>query len=620
MNQTPQSNAGPSNGELIRRLLTLGWRFRYGCAKVILLQFCILSIGLSGLGLTGLGIDVVRHAVHPDAPSPHYPFGWSPPARWSVYQVVAIIAGVIILIAVTRASLTYRYVIRVNRLVQGQIVVYLRSTVYEKLQRLSFRFFDANESGSIINRVAGDTQQVRMFIDGVLLQLMNLLISLTIYICFMVNIHPMLTLVCLAPVPLLWTLSVTFSRVIRPAYDRNRKLMDHLILTLSENLQGVHVVKGFARTGEEIRKFARDNDEVTSQQQAIFRRVSIYSPTVMMLTQVNLILLLVYGGYLLIHNQINLGTGLIVFAGLLSQFSSQVNNVAAIANSIQQSLSAARRVFDILDAPTEIQTSPTATSLPQARGRVTFENVSLEYLPGDPALRDISFDVEPGQCVAILGATGAGKTSLLSLIPRFYDPTRGRVLLDGLDIRQIDLDDLRRNIGVVFQESFLFSNSVAANIAFGHPEASRDQVIHAAKVAAAHDFIVAMKDGYDTILGEGGSDLSGGQRQRLAIARSILLDPRILLLDDPTASIDPQTEDEILLAMDQAMVGRTTFVIANRISTLRRADRIIVLDDGKIVETGTHAELMQHAGPYFRTARLQVVDEETAALIAGSET
>lgn len=615
MNQSFKDNAGPSNGELIRRLIALGWRYRIGCAQVLLLQLVILTIGLSGLGLMGLGIDVIRHHVQHDSSAPRYPFGLSPPAHWSTYRIIGTIAGVIVLIAGSRATLAYFYTLLVNRLVQGQIVVYLRSTVYEKLQRLSFRFFDANESGSIINRVAGDTQQVRAFIDGVMLQIINLMISLTIYLFFMVNIHPMLTLVCLAPTPLLWIVSVTFSRMIRPAYDKNRKLMDSLVLTLSENIQGVHVVKGFARIKQEEEKFAVANDEVTGQQQAIFRRISVYTPTVMFMTQINLMLLLLYGGYLLIHNEIRLGTGLIVFAGLLSQFSSQVNNVATIANSIQVSLSAARRVFDILDAPTEIQNVPNAKPLSRAAGRVTFQNVSLEYDEGEAALSDIQLDVQPGQCVALLGATGAGKTSLLSLIPRFYDPTHGRVLVDGTDIREIDLDDLRRSVGMVFQESFLFSNSVAANIAFGHPEASREQVINAAKIASAHEFILAMRDGYDTILGEGGSDLSGGQRQRLAIARSLLLDPRILLLDDPTASIDPQTEDEILLAMDRAMEGRTTFVIANRISSLRRADRIIVLDKGRIVETGTHDDLMKNAGRYFRTARLQVVDDESAQLM-----
>jgi ATP-binding cassette subfamily B protein len=283
-----------------------------------------------------------------------------------------------------------------------------------------------------------------------------------------------------------------------------------------------------------------------------------------------------------------------------------VANLSAVANSIQQSFSGARRVFEILDAPVEIENSSKALPLPKARGAVEFQDVSFGYVPDRQVLSNVSFAVEPGECVAILGTTGAGKSTLLSLIARFYDPTRGRVLIDGHDVRDLALDDLRSNIGLVFQESFLFSNTVAANIAFGHPEATREAIERAAKIAAAHEFIRELPQGYDTVLGEWGSDLSGGQRQRLAIARAILLDPPILLLDDPAAAIDPHTEHEILLAMEQAMRGRTTFVIAHRLSTLRHAQRVIVLEQGRIVQTGTHAELMDEAGHYREAAAIQL--------------
>jgi ATP-binding cassette subfamily B protein len=239
---------------------------------------------------------------------------------------------------------------------------------------------------------------------------------------------------------------------------------------------------------------------------------------------------------------------------------------------------------------------------------VRFERVSFEYEKLDPVLRDIDLEVKPGQCVAILGATGAGKSVLMSLIPRFYDVTGGRVLIDGHDIRTIDLRDLRRNIGLVFQESFLFSNTVASNIAFGHPEATMEQITKAAKIAAAHDFIMQLPQGYDTVLGESGNSLSGGQRQRLAIARAVLLEPAILLLDDPTAAIDPGTEHEIFAALTQAIAGRTTFIVAHRLSTLRRADFIIVMENGRIVQRGTHAELIRVPGPYLSVAELQLVD------------
>jgi ATP-binding cassette subfamily B protein len=275
---------------------------------------------------------------------------------------------------------------------------------------------------------------------------------------------------------------------------------------------------------------------------------------------------------------------------------------------VQQSLIGARRVFEILDAPVEVKSRPGAIRCPRLTGAVSIERVSFAYDGIDPVLRDISLEVQPGQCVAILGATGAGKSVLMSLIPRFWDPTSGRVLLDGIDARDLELDDLRRNIGLVFQESFLFSNTVAANIAFGHPDATREQIEKAARIAAAHDFIMALPKGYDTILGESGNTLSGGQRQRLAIARAVLLEPPILLLDDPTAAIDSETEHEIFEALDRAIAGRTTFIVAHRLSTLRRADFIIVMENGRIVQRGRHDELMREPGPYLRVANLQLRD------------
>jgi ATP-binding cassette subfamily B protein len=319
----------------------------------------------------------------------------------------------------------------------------------------------------------------------------------------------------------------------------------------------------------------------------------------------NQAILLGYGGWLVIEGALPLGSGLIVFSGLLTQFSAQVTRVTGIVNSVQQSLTGARRVFEILDAPLEI-TSP-ADPVPAERlsGEIVLENVSFAYGSASPVLNDVSLHVRPGQCVALVGATGAGKTTLLSLIPRFYDPTSGRVKIDGIDARRYDLDDLRRNVGVVFQESFLFNDTIAANIAFGRPDATREQIERAARIAAADEFIERLPDGYDSILREAGSNLSGGQRQRLAIARAVLLEPPILLLDDPTAAVDPQTEHEILEAMESAMAGRTTIVVAHRLSMLRRADLVVVLDDGRIVDQGTHDELMRRAGPYRHAAHIQ---------------
>lgn len=607
MSMSPSPAGSLSNFALIRRLFGLVWQYRSRCFQVLGIQLVLLTLGLAGLNFTGQAIDIIRHQVS-GAPLPSAGFRLSFPASWPPFTVVMFLAGLILVLAVGRAVLNYVYSILINRLTQQEIVPHLRGRVYEKLQRLSFRFFDANSTGSIINRVTGDVQAVRMFLDQVLIQSFIMAISLTVYVIYMASLHVALTMACLATTPLLWFAAAVFSRRVQPEYARNRELADIMVRNLAESIQGVPVTKGFGREEEDRQKFIRSNDAVLDQQQSIFWRVSLFSPAVGFLTRVNMMVLLGYGGWLVVHDRLPLGAGLVVFAGLLEQFSGQVNNVVNVVNSVQQALIGARRVFEILDAPIEVQSRPGALHLARLRGSVRFERVSFSYDPREPVLRDIDLEVAPGQCVAILGATGAGKSALMSLIPRFYDPTAGRVLIDNFDARDVDLDDLRRQIGLVFQESFLFSHTVAANIAFGHPQASQEQIEKAARIAAAHEFILQLRDGYDTVLGESGVTLSGGQRQRLALARAILLEPAILLLDDPTAAIDSQTEQEIFSALDRAISDRTTLIVAHRLSTLRRADLIIVMDDGRIVQRGTHQELMQVPGPYLHVASLQLVD------------
>jgi ATP-binding cassette, subfamily B, bacterial len=652
-----------STGKLVRRLLALAWHFRADCVWSVGLSLVLLLLGIAGLKLLGLVIDVIRRGLDPALPPPIYP-GWNPPANWSALQIVTAIALVIMMLALFRAVLTYAYNMITARLMQGEIVPALRAQLYAKLQRLSFSFFDVHGSNSIFNRVTGDVQNTRLFVDGVLLQGVNMILTLAAYAFFMWRIQPSLTLACLSVSIPLWWLTHFYSARLRPGYLKNRELTDNMVLLFSESVRGMQTVKGFAAEAHQVRRFEAANDNVSSQQRKIFWDLSTFTPATQLLSQMSLVILFAYGGWLYVQGRIPLGSGLVVFAGLLQQFTGQVATISTIANSVQQSLAAARRVFEVLDTPVEVQSKLNAIKPARLTGQITFENVTFGYptlgrndaikmgsarvsravvaVPATtlkhklssnrlmseeqssecvrrdaehstpeactPVLKNISFTAKSGQVVGIFGMTGAGKSSLLGLIPRFYDPRAGRILADGQDLRDLDLDAFRRQIGIVYQESFLFSNTVAANIAFGHPSATMEQIERAARISSAHDFIIALPHGYETVLGEAGVDLSGGQRQRLALARALILQPPILILDDPTASVDAKTENEIVSALRDAMTGRTAFVVSSRLSLLRRADLILVLEDGKLTQSGTHDELVHKPGPYHETALLQIMD------------
>jgi ATP-binding cassette subfamily B protein len=623
-----------STGMLTRRLFALAWRFRANCIWSMVLSLFLLLLGIAGLQLLGLVIDVIRQALNPALPPPAYPLGWQPPHACTALHIVTVLALAIMAQALVRAALTYAYNMVTARLTQGEIVPALRAQLYAKLQRLSFTFFDVHGSNSIFNRVTGDVQNTRLFVDGVLLQGLNMILTLATYAFFMWRIHPALTLACLCVSLPLWGLAHFYSARLRPGYLRNRELTDEMVLLFSESVRGMQTVKGFAAEAHQTRRFEAANDQVSAQQRRIFWDLSIFTPGTQLLSQLSLVILFAYGGWLYVQGKIALGGGLVVFAGLLQQFTGQVANIATIANSVQQSLAAARRVYEVLDTPLDVQTRPNAIKPGRLTGQITFDNVTFGYAPGgrmrEPAavtsnlspanaapaggktavsaLSNVSFSVKSGQVVGIFGMTGTGKSTLLGLIPRFYDPQQGRILADGKDLCDLDLDAYRRQIGIVYQESFLFSNTVAANIAFGHPHATMDQIERAARIAAAHDFIITLPHGYETVLGESGVDLSGGQRQRLALARALLLQPPLLILDDPTASVDARTENEIVAALREAMAGRTTFVVSSRLSLLRRADLILVLENGRLTQSGKHDDLVHRPGPYHETALLQIMD------------
>ncbi len=517
--------AGPTSWALLKRLLALGFEYRGACFAVVTLQLLIVGLSLGGLGLTGLGIDFLRSTVDPASPAPKWPLGIQPPARWSPQTTIWFLAGLILAAAVLNAFIRWAAAIAAANLSQ-QILLRLRASVFEKLQRLSFAFYDAGQSSSIINRAAGDVNAVRSFVDGVIIKVSITSLTLAVYVFYMLRVHVGLTVICLSTTPLLWLGSLWFSKRVQPMYRRASELADDLIRLLVENVQGAHVIKGFGREREAIAGFEAATTRIREQKSAIFWNVSTFQPIMGGLTQLNMLILVVYGGYLVIQGQVALGSGLFVFANLLQEFANQVGQITNIANTIQSSLIGAQRVFEVLDAPLAITSGPAARPLPRARGEIEFENVTFTYPTGRRALSSVSCRVRPGESLGVTGPTGSGKSTLLSLLMRFYDVDSGTIRVDGLDIRDVNLDDLRRTMGLVFQESFVFSHTIGANIAFGLPDATTDQIERAARTAAAEEFIRDLPKRYDTMVGEYGSTLSGGQRQRLSIARAVLLDRR----------------------------------------------------------------------------------------------
>jgi ATP-binding cassette subfamily B protein len=603
MSTAPQPTQTNATAPTLRRLLGIAWSHRTDCLQLLGLQLILVVFTVAVFVLTGIAIDFIRHCADANVPAPSLPF-FIPKDSDNVATLWWLSGGIVI-VALLRAALSFVFGLVSVRFMHGRIVVNLRAQVFAKLQQLSFRFFDSNASGSIINRVTSDAHSVRIFIEGVLLQLAIITVTLAVCSVYMFRTDWRLTLACLSVLPLQIWFAVRFSKKVRPAYEENRDLMDRMVLGFSENVQGIQVVKGFSLEGRVLGRFAGWSEDIRVQKRKVFGEIALFWPVIDGLNRLSMIILLGYGGWMVMQGQISLGTGLVTFAGLLQQFATQVTTVAAVVDNAQVSLAGAKRIFEILDTDPGVASQPDARSPGRFLGRVTFDNVSFEYNENATVLKDVNFVAEPGRRIAIAGATGSGKSALLSLIPRFYDPRDGRVLLDGHDVRTLPLPELRRQVGMVFQENFLFSNTIAANIAFGHPDASQERIERAAKIAGAHDFIMAFPEGYETFLGEGGVNLSGGQRQRLAIARALLLEPTVLLLDDPTSAIDAETEKEIMEAMEAAMEGRTTFIVAHRLSTLRRADLILVLDRGRLIQQGTHEQLMAEDGHYRRAILIQ---------------
>lgn len=501
----------------------------------------------------------------------------------------------------------------------------LRNRMYDHIQYLPFTYHDHAQSGQLISRCIEDVRSIERFAGGSVGDLIRF-VFLTIGILYiMLAENTRLAIVALLPMIPLILMTSNFGTKIGKLFFDVDIAVGEVSNRLQENVVGVQVVRAFAREDYESKRFEIANKEVFKTWVYVIDEWSKIMPTTNWLTAISIILILWFGGQMVMAGTMTVGE-IVAFNAYILMLAEPAQQLTGLVNAGGEAAAGAQRVFEVLDTQPAIQSPSDAVVLPELRGEVEFKDVGLKYQDEKTAsLSGINFRVEPNRIVALIGPTGSGKTSLVNLIPRFYEVTEGCVEVDGVDVRKMDLVALRRQIGIVLQTSLLFSDTIKANIAYGRPDATMDEVVAAAKAAQAHEFIEGFTNGYGTIVGERGVTLSGGQRQRVAIARALLMNPRILILDDSTSSVDTQTEKLIQAALDTLMEGRTTFVIAHRLSTVRRADMILVMDEGRIMERGTHDELLARGGLYKEIYDLQLVDhaafaEETEILETGEDT
>ena len=493
----------------------------------------------------------------------------------------------------------------------SQAVAYdLRNDLYAKIQRLSFSYHDKNQTGQLMIRATDDVEKVRLFIGQGLLQLVGALILLTGTLIILFATNTKLAFTTLPILPVAMVLFMIFGALSQPLFAKVQQKLSALNTILQENLAGIKVIKAFTREKEQQGRFRVAADDSMSQAITVARLFTFLFPVVFLVANLGQAAILNVGGQEIIAGALSLGEWQ-EFSLYLIYLFLPIAQFGFIITQMGQASASAGRIFEIIDAKSDITDKADAIKMPAVKGQVKFENVTFRYFGGgEPVLSNVTFDANPGETIALLGATGSGKTTIINLLPRFYDPTEGSITIDGRELRDVTLDSLRSQIGIVLQETMLFSGSIRENIAFGRPDASDEEVIAAAKAAQAHDFIMTFPEGYNAHVGERGQTLSGGQKQRVAIARALLLDPRILILDDSTSAVDLNTEASIQKALDVLMKGRTSFVIAQRISTVMSADKIIVLDKGRVVAEGRHKELMEESAIYAEIYNSQILVNE----------
>jgi len=492
----------------------------------------------------------------------------------------------------------------------SNLVAYdLRNSVYDHLQTLSFSFHDEAETGQLMSRLTVDIEAVRNFIPLGLFRALLAFVTFGAISVILFRLDWRLALITMICVPILILLSMQVARRLRPIWLDVQNETGALGTVMQESLSGVRVVKSFAREDFEIAKFDSKNREVRELNMGAMRLSAWNQPLMVLVLNVVTVLIVWVGGVAVIGHQLSLGV-LVAVTQYILLLGTPVRTFGFMVTWFMRGLSGGIRIFGVLDTQPAITDAPGAKALRQVKGHVRFENVSFAYGNGQEVLHDINIDAQPGQIIAILGATGSGKSTILHLLPRFYEAISGHITIDGKDIREVTQASLRRNVGLVLQDVFLFNATLRDNIAYGVANATTEQIIAAAKIARLHDFACGLPDNYDTWVGERGVTLSGGQKQRVAIARTLLLNPRILVLDDSTSSVDMETEYLIQQALDEVMQDRTTFVVASRLRTIKNADQILVLEKGRIVERGTHETLLKRGGPYTRLYDLQLREQE----------
>ncbi|MBR2566844.1 MAG: ABC transporter ATP-binding protein [Paenibacillus sp.] len=524
------------------------------------------------------------------------------------FEDVPILALTVLGVVILKAGMQFLHGFFGGRL--GNYLAYrLRNACYEKLQFLSFRYYDTAKTGDLMSRLTGDLEAIRNFIGFGFAQILNMVLMVVFGAIMMMTMSWQLTLLTLVCIPLLAFVALRFESRIHPAFQEMRLALSSLTTAVQENITGVRTVKSFAREPYEVEKFSTRNERYKTNQIHAATLWSRYFPIMEILASVSVVLLLVIGGRMVIQQTLTLGQ-LVAFFSLIWYIIGPMWGLGFHINNYTQSKASGERVLELLNTPVDVEETeePLIVESDQVKGHVTFESVTFAYGNKMPAVTDINFDAPPGSVIGFLGGTGSGKSTIIQLLMRAYNVNSGSIKLDGVNIKEIGIRNLRSQIASVFQETFLFSSSIRNNISYGLKNVTMDEIIRAAKLAKAHDFIMEFPEGYDTVVGERGMGLSGGQKQRIAIARALLKNPKILVLDDATSAVDMETEHEIQSGFQEVMRGRTTFIIAHRISSLRHADEILVLDEGRVVQRGKHTELIQVPGPYQDVYNIQYAD------------